>query len=235
MNKRGSHVGVVISFVIFITFIIFLYSITEPITRVERGKQDLLEFLKTELINEFTADMTTETILITNEGVGNCIKIDTEDAANINTIAKDEETEDILGSYFDGDYIKIERNEATQIKIYYSEKFIDNAEIAGCDNEITETDFEFGLVRTLTYVFNSSIMNFSDFISTQEGYDAVKEKFNIPSADNFGFAFEDGDRNIIVQTEEREVSTDIYVEEVPMQYVDNEANIKPGFLRIKVW
>jgi len=234
-GKKASHVGVVLSFVIFITFIIFIYSITEPLTRVERGKQDLLKFLKVELINEFSADMTTETILI-KKSVPNCVKIDTEDGSNLITIAKNEETGKVLESYFNGDEVQIKIGSATQIKVYYSDKFFKGEELSGCNNLLNEgVDFDFGLIRTLEYVFNSSIVNFSDYISIPENYEAIKEKFNIPSSDNFGFIFEDGDRNVIVQTEEKEVSTDIYVEEVPIQYVDNEANIKPGFLKIKVW
>jgi len=233
MNRKASHVGVVLSFVIFVTFIIFLYSVTAPVTRVERGKQDLLEFLKIELINEFSADMTTETILIQDDSVDNCIKIDTEDGSNLVTIAKDEETGEILESYFDGNKVEVERNGATELKIYYSERFTNGGSL-GCE-AINEDAYEFGLVRTLEYIFNNSIVNFSQYISTSENYEAIKEKFNIPASDNFGFVFEDGDRNVIVQTQEKEVPTDIYVEEVPIQYVDNEANIKPGFLKIKVW
>lgn len=233
MNRKASHVGVILSFVIFITFIIFLYSVTAPVTRVERGKQDLLEFLKIEIIKEFSADMTTETILILDDSIDNCIKIDTEDGSNLVTIAKDEETGEILESYFDGDNVEVERNGATKLKIYYSERFTDGERL-GCE-QISEDAYEFGLVRTLEYVFNSSIVNFSQYISIPENYEAIKDKFNIPASDNFGFVFEDGDRNVIVQTQEKEVPTDIYVEELPIQYVDNKANIKPGFLKIKVW
>ncbi len=235
-GKKASHVGIVLSFVIFITFIIFIFSITEPLTTVERGKQDLLKFLRVELINEFSADMTAETIIIKNTTVPECVMINTEDASNLVTVAKNEETGETLDSYFDGDKIKIKRNGAVQIKVYYSKKFINGQDISGCNNPITEgKDFDFGLVRTLKYVFNSSIVNFSQYISTSENYDAIKARFGIPASDNFGFVFEDGERNIIVQTQEKEVSTDIYVEEVPIQYVDNEANIKPGFIKIKVW
>jgi hypothetical protein len=178
--------------------------------------------------------MTTETILILDDSVDTCIKIDTEDASNLLTIAKDEETGEILESYFNGDEVEVKRDGAVRLKIYYSEKFVDGVASLGC-TLISEDSYEFGLVRTLEYVFNYSIVNFSQHISNAENYEAVKARFNIAASDNFGFVFEDGERNIIVQTQEQEVSTDIYVEEVPIQYVDNEANIKPGFLKIKVW
>ncbi len=233
MNRKASHVGVVLSFVIFITFIIFLYSITEPATTVDRGKEDLLEYLKTELIRDFSADMTTETILIKDSVVSDCVRIDTEDG-DLTTIAKDEETGNILESYFDGNKVEIKRNSATNLKVYYSEEFPEIYSSLGC-TDLNEEDYEFGLVRTMEEIFESRILNFSNFINNSQGYDSIKEEYNIPPGSEFGFAFEDGNRNVLVETQDKDVSTDIYVNEVTIQYIDNEANIKPGFIRIKVW
>ncbi len=51
MNKRGSHVGMMISFVIFITFLVFLYSILQPVIKTRQDKELVLDSLKTELLN----------------------------------------------------------------------------------------------------------------------------------------------------------------------------------------
>lgn len=221
------------SFVIFITFIIFLYSITEPATSVDRGKEDLLEFLKVELIRDFTGDLTTETIVIKDSVLSDCVRIDTEDG-DLVSIAKDEDTGEILPSMFDGDKIEISRNGAKNLKVYYSTEFSEIDGGLGCV-DLSEEDYEFGLVRTQEYVFDSKIINFSVFVNSSEGYESIKEKYNIPSGSEFGFAFEDGDRNLIVETQEREVSTDIYVDEIAIQYINQEADIRPGFIRVKVW
>ena len=37
-SKKGSHVGVVVSFVIFVTFLIFLYTIIQPATVREKDR-----------------------------------------------------------------------------------------------------------------------------------------------------------------------------------------------------
>lgn len=55
MNKKGSHVGMMLSFVIFITFIVFLYSILQPLLTMRQNKEFALESLKIELVNEIGA------------------------------------------------------------------------------------------------------------------------------------------------------------------------------------
>jgi len=233
LNKRASHVGVVLSFVIFITFIIFLYSITEPATNIDRGKQDLLNFLKIELVKDFSADLTEETIVIDKNIQDDCVRIDTEDD-NLVSVAVDEETGEVLESYFDGDKVEIKRGDSNDIKVYYSKEFSNGESISGCV-DIGEDDYNLGLVRTTENIFESKIINFSGFIDNSQGYEEIKQKYKMATGDEFGFIFEDGERNVIVETKEKEVSTDIFVEEIAIQYVDNEAHIKPGFLKIKVW
>ncbi|GAI55565.1 unnamed protein product, partial [marine sediment metagenome] len=63
-NKNGSHVGIILSFVIFVTFTIFIYSILEPGLRSQREKQSLLEYLKGEISREITANLTTASLNI---------------------------------------------------------------------------------------------------------------------------------------------------------------------------
>jgi len=84
-------------------------------------------------------------------------------------------------------------------------------------------------------IFESKIISLAEFIKDKNNYEAVKKRLEIPSGDEFGFIFEDGNREIIAKTEEKEITTNIFVEEIPIQYIDNQANKKPGFLRIKVW
>ena len=77
MEKRGSHVGVMLSFVIFLTFFIFLYTIIEPVIRTQEDKQALSDYLGTELIKMSFANMTTFSIKI-NEDINqnkDCIKL----------------------------------------------------------------------------------------------------------------------------------------------------------------
>ena len=50
-NKKATHVGVIFSFVIFITFLLFMVIILEPTSKIENEKKSTLEYLKTNIEN----------------------------------------------------------------------------------------------------------------------------------------------------------------------------------------
>lgn len=74
-RKGGSHVEVMLSFLIFITFLAFLYSTLEPTIQLGATKQPVLDFLKFSLENEFYIErVSTTTFTLTITGITeNCI------------------------------------------------------------------------------------------------------------------------------------------------------------------
>ncbi len=55
-NKKGSHVGMMLSFVIFITFIIFIIVTFDPIIRSKQNEKYLFGQLERALIEKFETD-----------------------------------------------------------------------------------------------------------------------------------------------------------------------------------
>jgi hypothetical protein len=228
-NKRGTHVGVILSFLIFVTFLAFLYSITEPATRVSRDKLDLLDYLKVELLNKFSEDMSTLIVDVKESG---CILFGEFDEGlrGMEVVAKDNE-ENLLGAYRAGVNTGVDCN-AGIIKLYYSKEFTNKTDL-GCTKG---SDYEIQIFRTTEEIFESKIINISNGIENIPGYyEELKQELGVAFDDEFGFTFTDGNKNFIAGTEEKEISVDIYSEELPIQYLDNEANINPGFLSIRVW
>ena len=233
--KKASHVGVILSFVIFITFIIFLYSAIEPMTKVQRGKQDLVKYLKTALINEFKENLTSVSIAIKDSVSSFCVKINSFEDTEENTIVKNIENNEVLSSYLKDNKINIKRNQAQNIKIYYSKEF-PKENFFSCNYELSEDDYTLGSIRTTKEIFKSKIINLTEFINEGDSnYNEIKKQLKIPPGSEFGFSFEDSEKKEIAKTKEKNISTNIYVEEIPIQYIDSEANINPGFLRIRVW
>ena len=56
-KKGGTHVGFILSFVIFVTFLIFLYSMLIEPTKTNQDKQYLLENLRINLIENILNDL----------------------------------------------------------------------------------------------------------------------------------------------------------------------------------
>ena len=65
-NKLGSHVGMIISFVIFITFIVFLYTVVKPAITTGEDKQTILSALEMQILENISANLTTATVQIKN-------------------------------------------------------------------------------------------------------------------------------------------------------------------------
>jgi len=59
-------------------------------------------------------------------------------------------------------------------------------------------------------------------------------RLNIPPGSEFGFTFE-YNNGTQINMGEQDVTTNVYVKELPMQYIDKDANTLLGKLIIKTW
>ena len=74
-DKRGSHVGVVISFAIFVTFVVFLYTLAQTNFKEEQSEESIMPFLEKTLIENASSDLTIITVNITNYVGSRCIEL----------------------------------------------------------------------------------------------------------------------------------------------------------------
>lgn len=244
-NKRGSHVGIVLSFVIFVTFLAFLYSILEPTMRMRRDKEALLDYLKIELIERFSTNLTSVAISTDKEVKETCVKLVNftgEVEVDSRLIVKDEEGDILRATILENDLFidrVIEESGLVFFKIYNSEEFeeLDEEEMS-CDKlgvlKREDKGYIVGLVRTNVYIFEKKIIELIDAYEIEGGYENLKDNLNIPLGSEFGFSLIYSNKTKI-GTEEKDIPTNIYVKEIPVQYVDEESNINSGFINIQVW
>jgi len=237
--KKGSHVGIVLSFVIFVTFLAFFYSIIEPTIQIDQTKQIILNYLEGELINNLSAELTITTVTVNKTIVQLCVEL--QDLMESLGTERKIIVRDNLGnrsqSFIRGQSLQINRTRADEsfLKIYYSEEFNDlmNAP-QPCPPALREEQGEYAirLTKKENYVFESKINKTLDMYKTN--YEELKTQLNIPLGTEFGFSFINSTGGII-KTDEKNISTNVYVGEVAIQYIDSNANILHGFIDIKVW
>ena len=244
MSKRGSHVGIVLSFVVFILFLVFLYSVLEPTITIQQDKQALLDYLGRELIRNFSTEMIISTITINKTVSKNCIKLENltaEIGIDNHTIVKNE-FENISLSYIsdrpnEPNDLLIDRydNQNRFFKIYNAEEFDEISEnrISPCESlDMYDGKYVLGLVRVNEYIFETKIIRLKD--SYEDNYEDLRDELKIPSGSDFSFSFTNSS-GWIIKTGEKNITTSIYAEEIPIQYVDKEANLLSGFLNVKIW
>jgi hypothetical protein len=248
-RKKGSHVGVVLSMLVFITFALFLYSVIVPAFKQKNSQKDLsIEFIASKLTGDLSSNLTVITITNNSASTSNykCIQIDNSfldawdikgsSTSTIFQIITKNESGDIINSSYNTNFnnIRIDwKNNEKFFKIYVANESF-NQRLYGiepAENEISRA-FTTGLITTDKYVFDSKILALLDYYNNN--YITLKNQYNLQQSTEFGFGFKYANQTII-QTSDKNISAEIYSQEIPVQYVDKEANINQGFLIVKVW
>ncbi|MBU2615875.1 MAG: hypothetical protein KKC19_02115 [Nanoarchaeota archaeon] len=232
MEKKGSHVGIVISFGIFITFVIFTYVIISPAIESNEN-QNLIKNLKRNLVEEFSTEITIISIK-TNTDSSNCARIGdflTNFQIGKNLVATDS-SGNIVTATYTGEHLNIypEGGESF-FRIYGSDTF---AEIEGGPSCSTKKDLYGKFIKKENIVVTENIISIAQEYETD--YAGLKERLHIPAINNFEFEFTDSEGEKIA-TEKKEISrTNIYIEEFPVEYIkESDVSRKVGILKVKVW
>ena len=61
-NKKGSHVGFAIAFIVFVSFVIFLLTLVGPVGQSQEYKDSLLESLGNKIIGETSSELTVTSV-----------------------------------------------------------------------------------------------------------------------------------------------------------------------------
>lgn len=242
MKKRGSHVGRVLSFVIFIIFVSFLYTTLQPAIKDEKSKEYFLEYLRIELNENLSIKVKGFNLAIISGTNKKCIVLEdffnfTEETKKIiinDVNESSKENISISESEKNNAVFRRQSKNSDFFKIYYSEEFeeIGDRKTEGCIVLKKDEDYEISgnFINKKIYIkkLNELIKDYNaDYIKT-------KTKLSIPEGIDFGFAFE-LENSTIIQTKEIRTDKNIYAEQYPIQYLNNNAEIKSGFLTIRVW
>ena len=234
-NKRGSHVGVILSFMIFVTFLIFMFSILEPAVKTDQEKESLLNFLENEIIDYVTKDVVTSVIGLEDiDKVQGCINLNSP--VNIlglgmplSIIIKDS-SEGVAGYELNGEIISIDKPIGENFLKFFYLGVLPAATTSTCTGyfELFE-DYQVAYTRTTSQIYKSEIKTLITNNQVTNNLNGVFDTTN-----EIGLKFEDSD-GVILETTPPEISSNVYSKEINIEYIDEEATIKPGRLTISVW
>ena len=239
--KRGSHVGTILSFVVFVSFIIFFYVISQPIISTQKGKDISLDNLK-HFFREKLSTEVTELIIDVSETVPKpCVilrNIGGEFNIGDSVIAKNSK-ETILESYpsqRNSNSIVVERvSQDKRIQLSYSEDFKRQAEhnpIGPCPNILEGPGYTMRTILTNQRLSEKRIVE--NLFLYENDYDILAEELKVLKGDNFGFSFV-YDNGTLIGTDESALNVEIKSEAITLLYVDQRGELKEGQLILKIW
>lgn len=235
MDKRGTHVGVVISFVMFVTFLLFLYTFLINPVMSKEGKEIVLESLKSKIVENISEEITSASIYINNNHGNACQSL--QNFFILTGLGDQLIVKNLVGvtenAYTQNNNLVIDRasNNNLYFKVYYMDKFNSLTSQSGC-HQINEGQYSIGLVTKEKLV---SLQKVSDLIDDyQKNYITLKSNLSMLSGDEFNFVFIYANKST-TSPKERNVTASVYSAEIPVQYFDSTANVSFGILRVKVW
>ncbi len=248
MEKNGSsHLDFILSFTIFILFVVFMYSIIQPAIETPQGKESLLKLLRFDLLDDYhVEDLTTMTITLTGTRSQDCVKINGGNAKDILELAAQtdnlkikDESANIVSYKYQGAQLLIGIAETYVgiLKVYYGtdvDRSPDYLGPAGCDN----VNADAGTIKTEKQkIISSKIFDLLDSYNNDCGA-AIKTSLGFPSESDFTFRFllANGSR-IEPKKECAKISnqTNVYAEEFPVQYLNESLSLHVGKMSVKVW
>lgn len=227
-SKKGSHVDVIVSFMIFIIFIIFLFIIINPTQVVEKDKKQTAEYIKLKIDNKII-----EEIVIVNvanasvKDAEDCISLD-ESSLNISgmtPIAKDS----------NGNYAGTQGNlqidwssSSSFLRVYYS--------VNSFNTHTTDSSTcQIGEIKSVRYIQEAVETNITKLIADYAtNYSFLKSEFGISNKEEFAIQFEFSNGTII-GTAPQDTKVDRYAEKYQKSYFDKEANKKSGYIILYIW
>jgi len=235
--NRGviSHVGVVLSFIIFITFIFFVYIILQP-TITTKDKLALLNYVEETIIENSSANLMGISVLM-EEFPQSCVQLsDFLDGINIDRIIVKNNAGEVLDSKISGQDLYIERDGGELfLKIYSSEEFdlTETGTMSECRNLKEMPDgYLLGLIKTEKNIFESKIIQLIE--NYDDDYETLKKELDIAMGEDFhlGFTYANG---TIIATEEKETSGNVFINNVLIEYISKNASREAGYLNIGIW
>jgi len=236
-NKKGSHIGLVVSFLIFIIFITFLRIITEPSLFSNQEKKVILDDVEKELIDSVSFEVTSTTIKI-NSASQNCINLEnflSEMNFTNKIVVKNKRGIGVqtFTSPGNSNTLRIVRNDGGELffKIYNSEGFEEIVSTSqSCENIVEGGGYTLGTSIEKKYLHESLILQLIEDYSKSPKF----KRKDSPTSVNIGisFVYNNGTE---IGTTDRNVPTDVFVEENSIEYLDKEGNIHPGKLVFRIW
>src|SRR3989338_6106875 len=219
---KHSFILMVMAFVIFMTFIFFIYLITQPALKTER-KDNSLEFLARGLTEKSSGNLTAVSVAIVPPGPPqDCVRLSgffsTTNVGN-KIIARDN-SGNTLQSSVDVDDLLVVRNGVTFFKVYGSEEFAAAATgaINPCPQLSQGSGYVLGLVKTDESIFQTKIVKLIENYSSN--YDGLKDDLKISQGNEFDFSFTYGNgTEISTQSKNQTISSNIniYAKDVPIR------------------
>ena len=234
-NKKASHVGIVLSFVIFITFLVFILSVLQPALDTKTDNFEISKYIYNEVIKNVSGNVAIITFYLNSSKFppGQDIIVVENPGINLtgqNFVIKNEEGKIIPSNYSYSEGLKINRTPSGLYEIYVSKNIKKQSLGSGNEHPIGNLNFRLGKNREKGFVIEEKIRK---IIENETSFESFEDHVGLSIKTGFNLGLKLNDTSISTnQTIPNNL--DVYVNEYPIQTINNISENKRGVLRIEL-
>ena len=241
-KKRASgHIEVMISFVIFIGLIVFLFIMLNPL-KIFSASKSMLDTTTNKVIENVSTELTSSSVKVTSLPEGSmedCLTISLKSKAEEELIVKNEtggEVESAKGT----ETLSFKYDGSNRFyRISLSENIFPTKLLVGSSCATLEpTDYQLGITRTRDIISSEKLKTFTEEYT--EDYDALKTSLGLEN--NFNFIIFKGDGSIfevdgtkIRGQENPPGGINVLAKDVVIEILNKSADIIPAIMNIRAW
>lgn len=237
INKKASHVGMIFSFVIFITFLLYIFSILSPLIFENNKNENLLLLVEQEVLSFLNVEVF-RIVFTTSSGPSsgksnNLYQVKGNDFNlcfdNYFVLVKD--SKDVLFNFRkESCNVYFESSKDEIYSLYYSSYFLDESYLDSSRGVVR--DVEINYFDNNKYYLESQIFNLTQIYL--EDYSNLRKNFKIQDSVDFGFSFK-FENGTIITLGEPFIDSEVFSKTINFNYYDAFLEKKKGELRIFVW
>jgi hypothetical protein len=241
-NRTGSHVGMILSFIIFITFVVFLYTVIKPAVNTGEDKTTTLEYIGGKITENVSTNLTSVKMKIVSgkNPNSNCIQLQNFlaflDIRPPYPVIVKNETGGIEEAYSGSGaaFANLVINRRNKNNLFFEIDFspvFNGLSVNTIPSCVETRNYNISLVRTEVYVFERNMYKLIEYYKTN--YEDLRNELKVPPGNEFGFVFKQSNGTVI-EVGGKGVAN-IYAKEIPIQYFDDKATVQSGFINVRVW
>ena len=231
-NRKGSQVEFVVSFILFVTFIIFVYVLLSSKIDFGQSKKNSLDNAEAGILGMITDNLTASSVAVKSGNSGSCFTF-TGLASTLSlgsNIIAENSSGAIVPAYSQNGDITI-MSPLNFFTIYSSPEFASSPGSSAC-TVLGADKYTIGLSKNQSAIFEIKILQ--TFANYYTNYTLMKKSIQIFPGDEFGikFTYQNGS---VIKTPDTNSTVSIFANSIPIQYVSQNSGIQFGHLEVDVW
>ena len=236
-KKGAAHIEMILSFVLFISFLIFVFAFINPAKRIEPSRA-ILDISEQEIVKNSSINITTISLKLDYAPAASCFSINLlelgiNEIIGYNNIIIRNSADNTFGLRRRNTDLDIETS-GDFYKILASEDFdASSYSPANCET-IDSNNITIGQVTTKKAISFKRIEKFSQAYA--QDYNSLKQSINFPGRSDFGFALKDNSGNTILNAlKEKPKSAVVIAKEEPIELSYENSTSIVAVLNIQAW